>query len=138
MDINNDPVGAGQTTPPPPPPPPPVPPVQPQPGPNGANSHHPNSGMAIIAYLGILVLIPLLTEAKNDPFVKFHIKQGLLVLIGLVLSSIIVVVPVLGWTIGSIIWIASIILMVIGIVNAANGKQEELPIVGHLGRNFHI
>jgi uncharacterized membrane protein len=94
--------------------------------------------MAIIAYLGILVLIPLLTDAKNDPFVKFHTKQGLLVLIGLVLSSIIVVVPVLGWAIGSLIWIASIILMIIGIMNAANGKQEELPLVGHLARNFHF
>jgi uncharacterized membrane protein len=136
MDINNDPVGAGQAT--PPPPQPPVPPLTPAPGPTGPNGHHPNTGMAIIAYLGILVLIPLLTEAKNDPFVKFHIKQGLLVLIGLVLSSIIVVVPVLGWAIGSLIWIASIILMIIGIMNAANGKQEELPLVGHLSRNFHF
>lgn len=136
MDINNDPVGAGQAT--PPPATPPVSPLPPSPGPTGPNSQHTNTGMAILAYLGILVLIPLLTEAKNDPFVKFHIKQGLLVLIGLVLSSIIVVVPVLGWAIGSVIWIASIILMIIGIMNAASGKQEELPLVGHLSRNFHF
>jgi uncharacterized membrane protein len=136
MDINNDPVGAGQAT--PPPPPPPVSPLPPTQGPTGSNGQHPNTGMAILAYLGILVLIPLLTDAKNDPFVKFHVKQGLLVLIGLVISSIIVVVPVLGWAIGSLVWIASIILMIIGIMNAASGKQEELPVVGHLSRNFHF
>ncbi|GAF91940.1 unnamed protein product, partial [marine sediment metagenome] len=34
-----------------------------------------NTGMAIVAY--ILFFIPLLTDAKNDPFVKYHVKQGL-------------------------------------------------------------
>lgn len=31
-----------------------------------------NIGMAVVAY--ILFFIPLLTDAKNDPFVKYHVK----------------------------------------------------------------
>jgi len=36
--------------------------------------------MAILAY--ILFFIPLLTDSKNDPYVKYHIKQGLVLFIG--------------------------------------------------------
>jgi len=36
-----------------------------------------NTGMAIVAY--ILFFIPLLTDAKKDPFVKYHVKQGLVI-----------------------------------------------------------
>lgn len=38
-----------------------------------------NIGMAIVAY--IIFFIPLLTEAKKDPFVKYHVKQGLVLFI---------------------------------------------------------
>jgi uncharacterized membrane protein len=110
-------------------------PPPPNPGPTPQQA---NTGMAIISYLGLLVLIPLLTEAKNDPFVKFHIKQGLIVLIGLVLASFIMAIPVLGWFLGPLLWLVSIVLMVIGIMNAANGKQVELPVVGKFASNFHF
>ena len=39
-----------------------------------------NKLMAILCYLGILWLIPFLA-AKESPFVKYHLNQGLLVLI---------------------------------------------------------
>ncbi|HOE15288.1 MAG TPA: hypothetical protein PLH82_01145 [Candidatus Paceibacterota bacterium] len=39
-----------------------------------------NTGMAILAY--ILFFIPLLTDSKKDPFVKYHVKQGLVLFIG--------------------------------------------------------
>ena len=40
-----------------------------------------NNLMGIFAYLWILILIPFLTESKNDPFVKYHLKQGLALII---------------------------------------------------------
>ncbi len=93
-----------------------------------------NTGMAILAYLGILVIIPLLTEAKNDPFVKFHIKQGLVMLVFWVLGSVVFWVPVFGW----LLWLAVVVLTIIGISNAHNGRQKELPVVGHFASNFNI
>jgi len=38
-----------------------------------------NTAMAIVAY--ILFFVPLFTEAKTDPFVKYHVKQGFLLFI---------------------------------------------------------
>ena len=40
-----------------------------------------NKIFAILAYLGILVLIPILA-AKDSPFAKYHANQGLVLLIG--------------------------------------------------------
>ena len=45
-----------------------------------------NVGMAVIAY--IVVFIPLLTDYKNDDFVKFHIKQSLLIFVSYVVLYI--------------------------------------------------
>lgn len=96
--------------------------------------------MAILCYLSFLVIIPLLTEAKNESFVKFHIKQGLVLLIAsLVVSLLGSVIPVLGWFIIApvgAIWLT--ILMIMGIINAANGAEKELPTIGKYGDKFNI
>lgn len=93
-----------------------------------------NVGMAVLCYLGILVLVPLLTDAKKDPFVKFHIKQGLVLLIVDIIASFIIWVPFVGW----ILWLGIVVLLIIGIVNAANGQEKELPVIGSFGAKINI
>ncbi len=93
--------------------------------------------MGVLAYVSILVFVPLLA-AKNDPFVKFHVKQGLVLLI----------IEVIAWFLSSILWqfweifqlvnLATLILAIIGIVNVVNKKQAELPLIGSLAKNFHF
>jgi len=93
-----------------------------------------NIGMAVICYIWILVLIPLLTDAKNDPFVKFHVKQGLVLLIVSIVVGAISWIPIVGWILG----IGVFVIWLIGIVNAASGKEQELPIIGKWGNSFNI
>jgi len=97
-----------------------------------------NIGMAVLCYFGILVLIPLLTDAKNDSFVKFHIKQGLVLLIADVIISVIYAIPVLGWAIGGIGSLFIFILFIMGIINAAGGQEKELPLIGSMGEKINI
>ena len=97
-----------------------------------------NTGMAILAYLGILILVPFLSEAKNDPYVKFHIKQGLALIIVEVAGLIIIAIPVLGWFLSPILWLASLIFVIIGIMNASSGKTKELPVIGSIARSFNF
>jgi uncharacterized membrane protein len=91
--------------------------------------------MGALAYLGILVIIPYVS-AKEDPFVKFHVKQGL------VLAVIEVVIWFIGmsmwqlWSILSLVNLGTIILSVIGIVNVVHGKTEKLPLVGDFAKHF--
>lgn len=90
--------------------------------------------MAVLCYFGILVIIPLLTEDKKDPFVKFHIKQGLVLLIAYVIAGFVSWIPLIN----GLVWLALFILFIMGIVNAATGKKTELPVIGSLGSKFNI
>ena len=101
----------------------------------------------ILSYIGILWLVGLLVQEKNDPKVRFHVGQGIIlsiVNIGLVLAIVIILAilsPLLFssaffvYTILSTIlwigtWAATLVLMILGIVNAVNGKENKLPVIG--------
>ena len=94
-----------------------------------------NTGMAIVAY--IIFFIPLLTDVKKDPFVKYHIKQGLVLFIGWILVSIIgMIIPWQFGIITTLLNICMFVLMVVGIMSAAKGEQRPLPIIGKFGEQF--
>ena len=95
-----------------------------------------NIGMAVVAY--ILFFVPLLTDAKNDPFVKFHVKQGLVLFIGYVIEMFIGSIPVIGRVIAPLLGILLFVLFIMGIINAANGKEKPLPVIGDFAKNFNF
>lgn len=88
--------------------------------------------MAILAYVGLLALIPYLAEKENK-YVQAHAKIGMnLMICELILyaaSLIIVWIPILGLLVLSAASILCLVISVIGIVNACNGEVKELPIV---------
>lgn len=94
-----------------------------------------DTGMAIVAY--ILFFVPLLTESKNDPFVMFHVKQGLVLLLAWIVVSIASYIPVVNF----FTWIAYLFLLalwVIGILNAINGEKKELPLIGKYASRINL
>jgi len=92
--------------------------------------------MGIMAYLSILVVVPLVSEHKNDPFVKFHAKQGLVLLICEIIGWALFKLPVFGWILAPVLELAFLILIIIGIINVVNKHTRELPVIGHLASNF--
>lgn len=95
-----------------------------------------NTGMAVVAY--ILFFIPLLTDAKKDPFVKYHIKQGLGLFIVEVGFWILSTVMERLFFIWGIIGLGLFILWILGIFNAVNGKKEPLPLIGQFAEKINI
>jgi len=96
-----------------------------------------NTGMAIVAY--IIFFIPLLTEAKNDPFVKFHVQQGLALFIcGVIVWIINSILPWQLRIISQLFNICLLVLMIIGIINASRGEKNPLPLIGKFGEQFKI
>lgn len=93
--------------------------------------------MGVFSYLGPLVIIPLVT-AKDDPFVKFHIKQGLVLLVIEVIIYAIGMVTWQFWMFYRLVNLATLILSIIGIINVTQGKEKELPLVGSFAHNFKI
>mgnify|MGYP001617675362 FL=1 len=94
--------------------------------------------MGVLSYLGILLLIPFLTGSHKDPFVKFHLKQGLVLLILEIIASALARVPMLGWTLAPLLWLGVIVLSILGIVNVVNNQEKELPVVGPFAKNFNF
>lgn len=100
--------------------------------------------MGILCYLGPLVLVPYLTD-RSDPFIKFHIKQGLVLfgfgilsfLIGsfmpLLLFFAIILAPLL-----LLFSLFLLVLMIIGIVHVVKKEQKALPVIGGLARKINI
>lgn len=94
-----------------------------------------NTGMAIVAY--IIFFVPLLTEAKKDPFVKFHVKQGLVLFIAAVaLWFVAQYLPIIGSLLSPLINIAVLVFVIIGIINAVNGQEKKLPLIGQFSDYF--
>lgn len=96
---------------------------------------------AILSYFWILFFLPLVC-CKDSPFGRFHANQGLLSFIfGAVTGACLKIVglfyafiPIFG---GLIIGILSVVVglvnlffMIVGIVNAAEGKYRRLPLIG--------
>ena len=91
--------------------------------------------MMILAYLGILALIPLLVE-KDDAEVQWHAKHGLVLTVVWIAVSIVLSVLTAIPGIGCVIGIASLLLpfVILGLhiflmVKAINGERFRLPVV---------
>ncbi len=89
-----------------------------------------NKVMAILAYIGILVLVPVLA-AKESKFARFHANQGLVLFIVSIILGALANIPLIGWAF-SLLNIVTFVFCVLGIVNAATGKAKELPIIGSI------
>lgn len=88
---------------------------------------------AILSYLGILILVPLLSEdAKKSPFAKFHLNQGLVLLIAAIAINMVWIIPVLGWIVGFVGSLFLFVIWIMGIVAAANGDMKRLPLIGNI------
>lgn len=98
--------------------------------------HQKNTLMAVLCYIGPLVIVSYLV-AKNDPFVKFHIKQGL-VLFFIEIAFWILMSIISIYMIWQIVHLLLVVLSIVGIVYAISGKEKELPIVGGWAKNFKI
>jgi uncharacterized membrane protein len=101
-----------------------------------------NKVMAILAYVGILVLVPILA-AKESPFAKYHANQGLVLTgAGILLSIVMVVASIIisfipfvnaiaacfGFCFFPLVGLAWLAFSILGIINAVNGQMKPLPL----------
>ncbi|MDL2323795.1 hypothetical protein LJC61_01410 [Ruminococcaceae bacterium OttesenSCG-928-A16] len=98
-----------------------------------------NKILSLFSYLGILFLVPLLA-AKDSKFARFHANQGIalfILSIALNIASFILgiifgliklsfVATIISWMVYGVI----LVLAIMGIVSAVQGKAKKLPIIG--------
>lgn len=81
-----------------------------------------NKQMSMVAYIGILVLIPFLSK-PDSAFLKHNINQGIPIAIINILSAIILpFIPVVGGILNMVITFGCLGLIVNAIINISKGK----------------
>ncbi len=87
--------------------------------------------MAIVAYI-IFLFRFFVDGAKDSPFVKFHVNQGLLIAIAYFVVSILGMIPLLGLLLAPIGGLVVFIIHLITLIGAANGQAKKLPLLGDI------
>lgn len=98
-----------------------------------------NKMFGVIAYLPFLWLVPLLA-APRSPFAKYHANQGLtLFILELIVYIVLRILEAflnfvnLGFVqsiVGSLCYLVIISMIILGLVNSAQGKCVPLPVIG--------
>jgi len=96
---------------------------------------------AILAYctlIGFIIAI-VMNSSNKTQIGAYHLRQSLgLLCTGFAVWIVIMImmfIPFLGVLmvfLGPIIWIFILVLLIMGIINAANGQMKPLPVVGQL------
>gem|GEM_PF-736475 len=100
-----------------------------------------NKVLAVLAYIGIFVLVPLLA-APRSRFARYHTNQGMVLFLGglafwaatAVLAAVPLVnlitlpITILTWC---LLPVGVLVFMIIGVIHAASGEYKPLPWIGH-------
>ncbi len=98
---------------------------------------------AAISYLFPIGLAWYLLDEnmKKNKFVKFHVHQSIVAMIfvvaGYIAGALFSIIGV-GYVIYSITFFAILVWLIQGLINSLSGKEEELFLIGHLGKNIKI
>lgn len=89
-----------------------------------------NKTMAMLSYIGILFLIPMLAK-KDSAFCQAHAKQGMVLFIAAV---------VLGWipVIGQILLLGVVVVAIMSIVKTLNGEYWPIPVLDDLSKKLNF
>lgn len=86
--------------------------------------------LAALCYLNVFFAVIGLLAEPNSKFIRFHLNQAILTTILTLASSIVCIIPIIGWIAGVVGGIASFVFIIMGIVNSIKGKAKELPVIG--------
>jgi fumarate reductase subunit D len=87
--------------------------------------------MAILSYLGILCIVPLLFN-RRDEYVYFHARQGLVIWMFVVIAIFVFFVPGIGKETFSLFIILEVVYSLGGILSVILNRAWKLPIVHSL------
>jgi len=94
-----------------------------------------SKNVCILAYFGILFFIPLVAKPQSK-FARYHANQGLLFFVLCTMLGAVQIglphVPLISPIVNATLGIFDLVLFVIGVVNAVNGKAKDLPIIGFM------
>ena len=104
-----------------------------------ATFHEDSKLWAFLAYLlSVIGFLLVMLTRKDDVYARYHAKQSLLLFLASIVVLIIKMIPFIGWLVAWVLSILLLILWILGMINALNGKQVPLPVIGHLADKISL
>ncbi|RXM38127.1 import component protein [Chryseobacterium sp. CH21] len=95
-----------------------------------------NKTLSVVSYITLFgwLISFVIGKEKSNSLLKYHLKQSLGLLIFSIVLSIILNVLMMVTKIGvlGIFGFIPLVLMIIGIINAANNVEKPLPMIGKM------
>lgn len=115
----------------------PMQPTQPEPQPTPPDTESKTARwMGALCYLSVLIIIPACSAWRKDDFVRFHLNQGLALLMLATICGVIALIPGAG-QIGTTLTVLVDLVSLIGLVFALRRRKQALPVVDAITRAFH-
>jgi uncharacterized membrane protein len=91
-----------------------------------------------LAYITFIpaILFLVLAEYNRRPFVRFHAMQCLGLYVCAFACGIVMIVPILGWIVGGIGYIALVVTWIMCIIKAYGGQRWKVPVLGNFVENL--
>ncbi len=98
---------------------------------------------AVLSYLGILVIIPLVVVKKRNDFINFHLKQGLTLFIAEIVVwvalFILMFIPFIGGifaVLATLFWILVMVIVIVSLVKALMGEKWKIPVIYDMSKRW--
>lgn len=91
--------------------------------------------LASMSYIAVLVLIPIFSGAIKNPFINFHVKQGLVILIGEIIA---IIASIWISSLGGLLFVLMLIASIIGLFTSLHGEKRYIPGIGTIADLFSI
>ncbi|MDP1695387.1 MAG: hypothetical protein Q8L29_00535 [archaeon] len=98
----------------------------------------------LFAFLAVLLTIIGFVIAyalkKDNEYVMYYGKQGLILFIASLIVWVFVetIVPFIGLVLSPILWVAWVILWVIGIIYSLSGEMKPIPVIGQFADKIKL
>lgn len=85
-----------------------------------------NRYLAVVCYFWIFAFVPFVLR-KNDPYVIFHAKQGIVLALAWFLVWVVGIIPILGWLVFFFGGLTLLVVNLMAIAKAWHGEEWKIP-----------
>ncbi len=88
------------------------------------------AAVAYFTWIGFLAAFVL--GDRNDPFMRHHLNQALVIDLAGLIAGVLGVIPLLGTAIAAVVNIAGFVFDIMGAVSAYHGRMDPLPYISDI------
>lgn len=86
--------------------------------------------LAALSYVLMPLAAIMLILDKDSNYVRHHVSQVICLLLWFMASSVVMIIPFLGWIAGVVGMVAGVVFMIMAIVRTCKREYYEIPWIG--------